>query len=441
MSSIHPPAASDPAGGTSPIIATVHRRLIPFLCLLFVVNYVDRTNIAMAKLQMLADIHLTEAAYGLGAGLFFIGYFLFELPSNLILHRVGARKWIARIMISWGACSAAMMLTRSARSFYILRFLLGVAEAGFFPGIVLYLTYWIPAGGRAKALALFFTSLAVSGAIGSPLAGGLLKLEGIAHLHGWQWLFLMEGLPPMALGIAILTTNLLPNRPANAAWLAPSERQWLEDELRCDAKRRHVRHVSDLRLAVDARLLLLSLIYFLIVMGVYGFVYFMPSLMKSLTAASDAMVGVWSAVPYLFATVGMVSIGTYADRRDQRRRTVAVSAGVGAIGLAVVAMSHIPALGIAGLIVAAVGIFATLGPFWSIPTNYLRDTAAAGGIAVINSIGNLGGFVAPAIMGWVKSSTGSFTSGFLVGAASLAAAAVLVVCVPKNTDVAPAEAE
>jgi len=215
-------------------LTKIHTRLLPFLWLLFIVNYLDRTNVAMAKLTMLADAHLTNAAYGLGAGLFFIGYFVFEVPSNLILHRVGARRWIARIMITWGLCSAAMFLTRGPRSFYTLRFLLGVAEAGFFPGIILFLTYWIPARQRGKTLALFLTATALSGVVGNPLAGVLLKLDGIAGLHGWQWLFLLEGLPPTLLGILMLSTSILPDRPADAKWLSAEQVRWIEDELMLD---------------------------------------------------------------------------------------------------------------------------------------------------------------------------------------------------------------
>jgi ACS family tartrate transporter-like MFS transporter len=418
----------------------VHRRLIPFLCLLFIVNYLDRTNVAMAKLQMLRDVGLTEAAYGLGAGLFFIGYFFFELPSNLILHRIGARRWIARIMITWGICSAAMMLTRSARTFYALRFLLGVAEAGFFPGVVLYLTHWIPAARRARTLALFFTSVAVSGAIGNPIAGGLMKLDGVASLHGWQWLFLLEGIPPVLLGIAILKANLLPDRPADAPWLTPPQQQWLEAELASDGNHERIHHVSELRHAADKRLLFLSLIYFLIVVGVYGFVYFLPTIIKTVTAASDAKVGLWAGVPYVFAAISMVAIATHADRCGQRRWHVASCALIGAVGLAAVAESSHSIATILWLIVAAVGIFGTLGPFWSIPTRYLRGSAAAGGIAVINCIGNLGGFVAPSIIGWAKNLTGSLTAGLLAAAASLAAASILVLCIPSSADAPSAPA-
>jgi ACS family tartrate transporter-like MFS transporter len=415
-------------------MSRVHRRLIPFLCLLFIVNYVDRTNVAMAKLTMLPDAHLTETAYGFGAGLFFIGYFFFELPSNLILHRVGARKWIARIMITWGLCASAMLLTRSPHTFYALRFLLGVAEAGFFPGIVFYLTHWIPAPRRARTLALFFTSVVVSGVIGNPVAGALMKLDGLASLHGWQWLFLAEGIPPIILGIAILTANLLPEHPDNAGWLSPDQRNWLNAELAQESEHAHFTHVSELRLAFDKRLLLLSLNYFCIVVGVYAFVYWMPTFIKIQTASSDVVVGLLSAIPYACAAIGMVVIGSHSDRSGHRRRHVALSAVAGSIGLIGVALTHNPITAIVFLSVAATGIYSTLGPFWAIPTRYLRGTAAAGGLAIINSIGNLGGFTGPYIVGFAKDRTGSLAAGFLVSAASLAAAAILVLCIPPSAD-------
>jgi ACS family tartrate transporter-like MFS transporter len=336
-------------------------------------------------------------------------------------------------MITWGICSAAMMLTNSARTFCALRFLLGIAEAGFFPGVVLYLTHWIPADRRSRTMALFFTSITISGAIGNPLAGGLMQLDGISHLHGWQWLFLLEGIPPVMLGIAILAANLLPEQPADAGWLTPPQRQWLQTELAPANDEPGITPITELRDAMDGRLLLLSLIYFLIVMGVYGFVYFMPTLIKSATGDSDARVGLWAGVPYVFAAISMVVIGSHADRCRQRRWHVAGCAMLGAIGLAVVAESSHSAAGtIIWLVIAAVGIYGQLGPYWSIPTRYLRGTAAAGGIAVINCIGNLGGFVAPSVIGWAKNATGNLTAGMLVAAGSLAAAAVLVLCVPDD---------
>jgi ACS family tartrate transporter-like MFS transporter len=426
-------ATSDLTGQAA--IAAITRRLIPFLCLLFIVNYLDRTNIAMAKLRMLGDLNLSEDAYGTGAGLFFIGYFLFEVPSNLIMHRVGARRWIARIMISWGILSAAMLLTRGRASFYSLRFLLGLAEAGFFPGIVLYLSFWIPARQQAKVLSVFLTSTAVSGLVGNPLAGWLMQLEGFGGLHGWQWLFLAEGLLPLLLGIAILRFPLLPNRPADAPWLTLEQRHWIQHQLHSDGVAPQVNHVADLRAAAaDPRLWLLCGIYFLLIMGLYGFIYWVPSIVKSLTGAADAKVGLLSAIPYLVATVSMVLIGAHADRTGQRRVHVAACALLAALGIVLLPASPGPVWGLVALCVAAIGIFGALGPFWAIPMRFLRGSAAAGGIAIINSAGALAGYPAPRVIGWSKTHTGHFTGGLLVIAASLAAGAVLVLCVPSAID-------
>jgi len=428
---------SDAAAIESRTIAKITWRLLPFLCLLFIVNYLDRTNVAMAKLRMLSDLGLDDFTYGLGAGLFFIGYFLFEVPSNLILHRAGARRWIARIMISWGVCSAAMMLTRGAHSFYALRFLLGAAEAGFFPGIVYYLTNWVPARRRARILAIFLTATAVSGLVGNPLAGSLMKLDGCGGLRGWQWLFLLEGVPPVLLGAGILLFNLLPDTPHLAAWLTDEQRRWIADELARDGTHPEINHLADLRgAAADSRLWLLSVIYFFLIMGLYGFIYWVPTLVKLLSGDSDAQVGWLSAVPYLVATISMVLIGSHADRTGHPRRHAAACAVIGAVGLTAVAASHHILLGMAALCLAAIGIFGSLGPFWSIPTRYLRGTAAAGGIAVINSIGALAGFVAQYAMGWTKDATGTFTLGLLLVAASLAIGAILILRIPSTADAA-----
>jgi MFS family permease len=411
------------------------RRLIPFLCLLFIVNYLDRTNVAMAKLQMLADTGLTEASYGLGAGLFFIGYFLFEVPSNLILHRVGARRWIARIMISWGILSAAMMFTRGRYSFYALRFALGLAEAGFFPGIVFYLTAWIPARQRSHILALFLTSTATSGVIGTPLAGWLMKLEGVGGLHGWQWLFLLEGLPAVALGVAILVSGLLPDSPAHAKWLDAEDRRWIDNQLSLDHSHEEVNHVIDLRAAAkDGRLWLLSVIYFTLIMGLYGFVYWVPTIVKSLTHRDDFHVGWIAAIPYLVGAVTMVIIGASADRTGRPRWHVSACAVVGSGGIIGLCAASSAVAGLSWLCVAAVGIFGTLGPFWTLPTRYLRGRAAAAGIAVVNSVGALAGFVAPSVIGWAKEHTHQFTAGLLVVAASLAVGAILILFVPASIE-------
>jgi ACS family tartrate transporter-like MFS transporter len=425
---------SQPQG--SAVIAKIYRRLIPFLCLLFIVNYLDRTNVAMAALKMQADAGLTDAAYGFGAGLFFVGYFLFEVPSNLILHRVGARRWIARIMITWGLLSAAMMLTRGPRSFYTLRLLLGVAEAGFFPGIVFYLTAWVPASRRSGVLAAFLTSTATSGLIGTPLAGALMQMEGIGGLHGWQWLFLLEGIPAVVLGIAILATGLLPDTPAEAAWVTPEERAWIESELSEDHSHPDVNHVMDLGAAVKgARLWLLSIIYFTLVMGLYGFVYWVPKIVKSLSGADDFTVGWIAAIPYAVGAISMVLIGLATDRAGRRRGCVAGCAIVAAAGMALLGYTRTPVAGVLAMCLAAVGIFGTLGPFWTLPTRYLRGRAAAAGIAVVNSTGAISGFVAPTVIGWARQRTGMFTAGLLVVAASLAVGAVLVLSVPRSADV------
>jgi MFS transporter, ACS family, tartrate transporter len=417
------------------VIGKITRRLIPFLCLLFIVNYLDRTNVAMAKLQMVGDVNLSDRAFGLGSGLFFIGYFIFEVPSNLILQRVGARRWIARIMISWGIISALLMFTRGPQSFYGLRFILGAAEAGFFPGIVLYLTYWVPHKNRARLMAAFLTSTALSGLIGNPLAGAIMTLDGMGGLRGWQWVFLLEGIPPVLLGIAILMTSILPDRPAEATWLSASEREWIETELQRDGSHDSVNHIADFGDAfADIRLWLLSALYFLLIMGLYGFVYWVPSIVKDLTSASNLRVGWLSAVPYLVAAISMVLIGRHADHHGRRRLHVSICAAVGAVGIVMLILSHSAAAGIVSLCVAAIGIFGSLGPFWCIPTRYLRGTAAAGGIAVVNSTGALAGFAAPYAIGWAKSATGHLTAGLLVVAASLAAGAILVLCLPSEAD-------
>jgi MFS family permease len=390
----------------------------------------------MGKLTMLADLHMTEAAYGLGAGLFFLGYFAFEVPSNLILHKVGARRWIARIMITWGLVSMGMALVNGPRTFYGLRILLGVAEAGFFPGIVLYLTYWIPARYRARILAAFLTSTALSGAVGNPLAGQLMRLDGIGHLHGWQWLFLIEGIPAVLLGIAILVFPILPDRPAKARWLSEEEAHWLEGRLAADGRHPHVNHIVDLRAAArDPWLGLLSVVYFMLIMGLYGFIYWLPSIVKNVSMhASDARIGALSAIPCAVAALAMILIGAYVDRARQRQKYVAASAIIGAIGLAAVGATTSSHACLAALTVAAIGIFGSLGPFWAIPTRYLRGPAAAAGIAVINSVGALAGFVAPYAIGWAKTHRGSTTAGLLLVSFSLLAAAGLVLLIPSTVD-------
>jgi ACS family tartrate transporter-like MFS transporter len=398
------------------------RRLIPFMFLLYVVAYLDRINVGFAALQMRRDLGFSEAVYGLGAGIFFVGYFLFEVPSNLILVRVGARRWIARIMITWGLVSSATMLVRDPPAFYALRFLLGLAEAGFFPGMILYLTYWFPADVRARAVARFMTATAVAGVVGGPLSGALLTLDGLGGLRGWQWLFLLEGLPAVALGVVVLWR--LPDGPGDAAWLSPGERRALAGRL----GREQVAggHVATLREAVgDGRVWVLALLYFVLVNGFYGVSLWLPQIVQGFSGASDLVVGVVSAVPYAVAAVGMVAAGAHSDRTGERRRHVAVAALVGAAGLVLAAWLASPPAALAALSLAALGIWSTLGPFWAMPTAMLRGTAAAAGIALVNSFGNLGGFAGPWLLGLVKEATGGFAWGLVTLAAGLVVAAGL----------------
>ena len=351
------------------VIAKVAWRLVPFLCLLFVINYLDRSNIAMARLRMLVDTGLKDETYGFGAGLFFIGYFLFEVPSNLILEKVGARIWIARIMITWGLISGCMMFVRGPMSFYALRFLLGAAEAGFFPGIVLYLTYWVPSSRRAGVLAAFLTSTAVSGIIGNPLAGVLMKLEGVHGLHGWQWMFLAEGVLPVLVGFVVLAR--LPDKPRDARWLSDAERETLAAALDREAGNESSHHhASDFAKALSGwRLWHLSIIYFLLIMGLYGFIYWAPTILKSVaTGKSDLEIGFLSAVPYLVGAVTMMLIGRHADHHNERRWHVAICAIIAAGGVMLISRCHALGTVMPAMCVAAIGIFGSLGPFWALST-------------------------------------------------------------------------
>jgi ACS family tartrate transporter-like MFS transporter len=420
------------------VLGRVSRRLIPFMFVLYIVAFLDRINVSFAALQMNQHLGFTDRVYGLGAGIFFIGYFIFEIPSNLILERVGARLWIARIMVSWGIVATGMAFVKSAHSFYFMRFLLGAAEAGFFPGMILYLTYWFPAAQRARAFALFLTATTIAGVLGAPISGWLLRWHGMAGLAGWQWIFIAEGLPSVILGVAVLF--YLTDRPEQAAWLRPEERTWLSDLMvreRETQQQRHGRATLGHAL-VSGRVWLLSLIYFLLVITIYGFSLWLPEIVKGLSGLNDQMVGLVVAIPYLLAAIGMVVVGSHSDRTGERRWHVAGSALGGAACLVLAAAAGSPLLALVGLSLAAIGLWSSVGPFWSLPTSYLTGSAAAGGIALINSVGNLGGFAGPTVMGMVKSRTHSFSGGFLLLAGCLVLAAMLVLAI--RADSARAEA-
>jgi MFS transporter, ACS family, tartrate transporter len=419
---------------TSAVTAKVTRRLIPYLFLCYVVNYLDRFNISFAALEMKADLGLGDAVYGLGAGVFFAGYVTFEIPSNLILQRVGARWWIARIMVTWGALSCCMMFVRTPASFYTLRFLLGLAEAGFLPGILFYLTHWIPARDRARVFALFLTSTALAGVVGAPVSAGLLRLRGVGGLAGWQWLFLVEGLPAVVLGVT--TLFYLPDRVSHARWLSAREQTWLDDTLRVEQAAKETTHGLTLWQALThGRVWRLCLLYFSTIISFYGVAFWLPQIVQSFSGLSNAAASLISALPYVAASIGMVLVARHSDRTGERRRHVAVPAFAAAAGLLLGALvQRHPTPAFLALCLSATGIWSTLGPFWSIPTAFLSGTAAAGGIALINSVGNVGGFVGPTVMGFLKQRTHRFESGLVVLAATLVVAGVLALSLPEDYD-------
>jgi ACS family tartrate transporter-like MFS transporter len=396
----------------------VSRRLIPFLFLLYVAAYLDRINVGFAQLQMKSALGFSDSVYGLGAGIFFIGYFLFEVPSNLILARVGARVWIARIMITWGLISSAMAFVHTPASFYVLRFLLGVAEAGFFPGIIYYLGLWFPAEERAAAVSKFMTATAIAGVIGGPLSAVLFGLEGVGGLAGWQWIFVAEGIPSVLLGVVVLF--FLTERPDAAHWLSSEQRQYLSARVRADADAIDALGKIGLRAALLHPIIWrLALLYFTLIVGFYSISFWSPQIIQSFSGLGNVQVALVSAIPYIVAAVAMVVFAAHSDRTRERCGHIAVAACVGALGMAASAYVHAPVVGVLALSVAAAGIWSAVPVFWSLPTAFLTGTAAAGAIALINSFGNLGGFVGPFIIGRVHDMTGSYAISLLMVAGAL----------------------
>jgi MFS transporter, ACS family, tartrate transporter len=393
-------------------------RLLPFLFLLYVVAYLDRINVGFAALQMKTALGISDAVYGFGAGVFFLGYVTFEIPSNLIMERVGARRWIARIMITWGLISSCMMFVRSPLSFYALRFLLGVAEAGFFPGIILYLTYWFPNSARARAVAGFMMAGPISAVIGAPLSGLLLDLHGWHGLQGWQWLFVLEGIPAIILGFVVLA--YLDDRPAKARWLSEPERASLEDWIAAERGTTAAGHRSFGEAAVNPRVWLLGLLYLALNICSYGLSLWLPQVIKSIFGSSNRVVGMIVAAPYLAASIAMVLAGRHSDKSGERAWHVAIGGFAAAIALVGAAYANSGVSATIAFAVAIVSKNTMLGPFWAIPTRWLSGAAAAGGIALINSIGNTGGFLGPYLIGLLRTYTGDFRAGVLVLAFAMA---------------------
>jgi ACS family tartrate transporter-like MFS transporter len=416
-------------------IRKVAVRLIPFLLLLYLCNLLDRNNVAFTKEALQADIGMRSTAYAFGAGLFYFGYLVFEIPSNLIMRRAGARLWISRIVISWGLVSAATTLVTGPASFCTVRILLGVAEAGFFPGIIYYLTYWFPAAQRTRALAAFMAGNAVAGMLTNSISGAITQyLEGVAGMRGWQWVFLLESIPSIMLGVVALF--YLTDRPEQAHWLDNDERAWLGRQMRHEEKYREERHGADFRRTLtEPRVWLLILLYFLIAAGSNAGGLFLPELVRSrFPHAKEMQVGFIAAAPSACGFVGMLINGVWADRTRKNRLHVAIPGFLSALGWALAAFSDSPAVGLAGFCLGIMGIMSMLAIFWSLPTSFLSGVAAAGGIALINSMGNIGGLVGPGTIGKINDLSGSadYTWGLLALATTMFAAGLLALGAPHD---------
>jgi len=408
-------------------IGKVSARLVPFLILCYFVAYLDRVNVGFAALTMNKDLGLSASAFGFGAGIFFLAYFIFEVPSNLFLERVGARKWIARIMFTWGLISGATAFIGGETSFYVVRVLLGIAEAGFFPGIIFFLTLWFPAVYRARIIGSFMAAIPLSTVIGAPISGLLLGLDGVMGMKGWQWLFILEATPALILSVAVYF--YLTDRPADATWLEPDERAWLTTRLQQERTRREtVRHYSVAEALLNPKVLALSLVYFGGVATNYGLSFFLPQIVKAF-GVSNLQAGFITALPYVVGTVSIVWWGRHSDHTLERRYHLAFPLFVASAGIAVSTLLDDPTMKMVALSVAGFGIFGYLPVFWTFPTAFLSGPAAAGGIALINSIGNLAGFAAPYAVGHIKDVTGSYTGGLLSLAAAGFTAMIIVLVV------------
>ncbi|MFI5610394.1 MFS transporter [Amycolatopsis sp. NPDC051903] len=426
------------------ILTKVAIRIMPFLTLLYFVNYLDRVNIGFAGPNgMSKELGLSATAFGFASGIFFLGYLILEVPSNLALHRFGARRWLARIMITWGVLATALAFVPNATTLIILRFLLGVAEAGFFPGIILYLTYWFPAAQRAKAVALFMAAIPVSSAIGSTISSLLIAHgNGAFGLTGWRFMFLVEGIPSILL--AFVTWFYLTDRPEKAKWLTEDERTWLSDQLAAERRVTETEHHWPLKKALThPRILALAFVYFGIAYGLYALGFFLPTIISGFgaefgTKLSVTQSGLVTAIPYVIAAVVMVFWARHGDRTGERKWHVALPMIIGGIAIPIALYLGNPYAAMAAVTICAVGVCCALPTFWALPSNFLAGTAAAGGIALINSLGNISGFAAPYVTGWLRDLTGSQRTGlWVVGACMVAGALVAVALGAKPRTVSP----
>jgi len=398
-------------------------RLIPFMMLLYFIAFLDRVNVGFAALKMNQAIRIGDTLYGFGTGAFFLGYFLFEVPSNLFLDRFGARRWISRIMISWGIVSAAMALARGPLSYISLRVLLGIAEAGFFPGMILYLTYWFPAASRARMTALFIAAIPISSVLGLPLSGLIMRLNGKMGLQGWQWLFILEGLPAVLVGVTV--PFLLTDRPAQARWLKPHQSQRLQETL--DSEARPKPHLPLIQALFHPSILVLSGVYFCMMVGLYVLGFWMPKVLQARSRLTDTQISLVGVIPYAIGALTMFFWGRHSDHTGERPWHVAIAMITGCGGLTLLAATTGIHAALIGFVLVSVGIFCAMPTFWPLPSVRLRGTAAAGGIAVVNSVGNLGGFVGPYIVGAIKDTRLGLAGGLYTTAILMLIGALLVI--------------
>lgn len=414
------------------VVRKVTLRIIPFVFLLYIISYLDRANIGYAALQMNAELALSAEVFGFVSGIFFLGYFLFEVPSNVMLNRYGARIWIARILVTWGIIAAACAFAQTATHLYVLRFLLGVAEAGFFPGIIVYLTYWFRSKELATTVALFTAAIPVSYIIGAPLSTWIMDNVQWLGWSGWRWMLFLEGIPAVVLGVVCFF--YLTDKPEQAKWLAPTEKAWLIDELERDRKaRKNVKHFGAMKAMTNPKVLYLSFIYFVYQCGSLGVGYWMPQIIKGFsTTLTHTQIGLIATIPYIAATVVMIGWSRSSDRMDERKMHSAIPLGIAAAAMVGAGMVTSPVLSITMISLALAGLYSFKSPFWALPTLFLSRSTAAISIAVINSIGNLGGFFGPSMIGVVKGNTNSASAGLLFLAGLLAVAFIMTLLIRLN---------
>jgi len=407
-------------------------RLMPFLFLLYIVAYLDRINVSFAVLQMREQLGLSDRVYGRAAGMFFAGYFLFQLPSNLVLEKVGVRRWISSLMVTWGVISCLMIFIRGPVSFYTMRFLLGAAEAGFFPGVILYMKHWFPASARARAVAWFMTANPIAGIIGSPVSGALLGLRG-AGLAGWQWMFLIEGTPAIVFGATVFW--VLSDHPQEASWLEGGERAWLLERLESERQAESgLGKASFWEVLVSGRIWMLSAVYFGVSTTMYGVTLWLPSVIRALSGLSYFMTSLVAVIPFVATTIAMVLVGMHSDRTGERRWHTAIPAFLGAAALVAAAYGSSVALVVAGIGLGLACAEAMVGPFWAMATSRMAGLSAAAGIAVINSLANLGGYFGPDIIGLFRTANGGFRGGLLAIAATVALSGTFALIVGRQTE-------